>query len=205
MKLRELRILQTAAKLSVIAVASTLFLILPQPAQANFQTITLEAPGTTKVVLGALATRTGSTKALQLPLTKTGTTNAFVYAGSDTETANAFTFNSRKNYTSTSNLKQGIDVTAGNTISISSDASASYSGVSAVKLASGTNTLDRTVAPINSGASYTQVTDDAFMSFFGPEVYSVPFVGSVGQSLAFSWAAAGTGDDYEIYAFLVKT
>ncbi len=116
MKLRKLRILQTAAKLSVIAVASTLFLILPQPAQANFQTIALEAPGTTKVVLGALATRTGSTKALQLPLTKTGTTNAFVYAGSDTQTANAFTFNSRKNYTSTSNLKQGIDVTAGNTI-----------------------------------------------------------------------------------------
>jgi uncharacterized repeat protein (TIGR02543 family) len=200
MKLQESRAFQAAAKLSVIAMVSTLFLVLPQPAQANFQTITLEAPGTTKVNLGALASRTQSTKALQLPLTKTGTTNAWVYAGSDSATANAFTFNSRKEYSSTSNLKQGIDVTAGNNISISSDANATYSGVPAVKLSS-----NGTVARINGGSSYIQDSGDAFMSFFGPEVYSVPFVGTVGQSLAFSWAASGTGDDYEIYAFLVKT
>lgn len=200
MRLQEIRIFQATAKLSVIALASTLFLILPQPALANFQTITLEAPGTTKVFLGDLASRTQSTKALQLPLTKTGTTNAWVYAGSDTQTANAFTFNSRKEYSSTSNLKQGIDVTAGNNISISSDASATYAGAPAVKLSS-----SGTVATINGGSSYSQVSGDAFMSFFGPEVYSVPFVGTIGQSLAFSWAATGTGDDYEIYAFLVKT
>jgi outer membrane protein OmpA-like peptidoglycan-associated protein len=170
------------------------------PASAAYQTISLEAPGTSKVELGALASRSASTPALQLPLTKTGTTNAYVYAGSDSQTANAFTFNSRKNYTSVSNLKQSIDVTAGNNISTGSATSQTYLSRTATKLFS-----SGTVARTYGGTSYTQASGDAFMSYFGPEVYSVPFIGTVGQSLAFSWAAAGTGDDYEIYAFLVKT
>jgi outer membrane protein OmpA-like peptidoglycan-associated protein len=191
---------RSTAQLSVIALVSTLFLILPQSAQAAFQTITLEAPGTSKVELGELASRSASTPALQLPLTKTGTTNAYVYAGSDSQTANAFTFDSRKNYTSASNLKQSIDVTAGNNISTDSAISQTYLSRTATKLFS-----SGTVARTYGGTSYTQASGDAFMSYFGPEVYSVPFIGTVGQSLAFSWAAAGTGDDYEIYAFLVKT
>ena len=174
--------------------------MLPQPAQAAYQTITLEAPGTSKVELGELASRTASTPTGQLALTKSGVTNAYVYAGSDSQTANAFTFNSRKNYTTTSNLKQGIDVTAGNNITTNSDASVTYLSRTATKLYS-TGVVARTYA----GSSYNQLIGDAYMSYFGPEVYSVPFVGTVGQSLAFSWAAAGTGDDYEIYAFLVKT
>ena len=200
MKFQERRFFLTAAKLSVIAMVSTLFLILPQPAHAAYQTITLEAPGTTKVELGELASRTASTPALQLPLTKSGTTNAYIYAGSDSQTANAFTFESRKNYTAVSNLKQGIDITAGNNITTNSATSQTYLSRTATKLFS-SGTVNRTYG----GSSYTQNSGDAFMSYFGPEVYSVPFVGTVGQSLAFSWAAAGTGDDYEIYAFLVKT
>ena len=39
---------------------------------------------------------------------------------------------------------------------------------------------------------------------FGPEVYSAPFSAVAGQGLSFNWAAEGGGDDYEVYAFLVK-
>lgn len=46
---------------------------------------------------------------------------------------------------------------------------------------------------------------NSFCSMFGPEVWSEPFVADAGESLSFSWAAQGGGDDYESYAFLVNT
>ena len=192
-------VLRRSVKVCILALISTFFVIAPQSAQAAYETIALEAPGTSKVLLGDLATRSGSTKANQLVLTKSGTAGAYTYAGSDSQTANAFTFNSLKNYASVSNLKQSIDVTAGSNISTTSNTSVTYSGRSSVGLFS-----SGTVTPIQNGTPYTQAANDPFMSYFGPEIYSVPFSASVGQSLAYSWAALGTGDDYEIYVFLVK-
>ncbi len=40
-------------------------------------------------------------------------------------------------------------------------------------------------------------------SAFGPEVYSEAFYATSAQAISFDWKAAGGGDDYEIYAFLV--
>ena len=43
-----------------------------------------------------------------------------------------------------------------------------------------------------------------FGSVFGPEVWSKPFLATVGQSVSFEWKASGGSDDYEVYGFLVK-
>jgi hypothetical protein len=41
-------------------------------------------------------------------------------------------------------------------------------------------------------------------SAFGPEIWTEAFPANAGQALSFDWAAAGGGDDYESYGYLVK-
>ena len=45
---------------------------------------------------------------------------------------------------------------------------------------------------------------NSYCSMFGPEVFTDTFVADKGESLSFTWAAQGGGDDYESYAFLVR-
>jgi hypothetical protein len=54
-------------------------------------------------------------------------------------------------------------------------------------------------------SSPSNATFGSYCSVFGPEVWSDTFSASQGESLSFSWAAEGGGDDYETYAFLVNT
>ena len=42
-------------------------------------------------------------------------------------------------------------------------------------------------------------------SAFGPEVYSEPFTASAGDQLALNWRASGSGDNYEVYGYLLNT
>ncbi len=44
-----------------------------------------------------------------------------------------------------------------------------------------------------------------YCSVFGPDAWSSPFDAKAGDDLAFDWAAANGGDDYEVYGFLVNT
>ncbi len=44
-----------------------------------------------------------------------------------------------------------------------------------------------------------------FASAFGPEVLSAPFNAYAGDELALDWRASGSGDDYEVYGFLLNT
>lgn len=69
------------------------------------------------------------------------------------------------------------------------------------------NTLDGWMAATPSGGISTNKRANGEFSFgtvFGPEIYSVPFLGSAGQAISYQWKAAGTNDDYEVYGFLVK-
>lgn len=69
------------------------------------------------------------------------------------------------------------------------------------------NTLDGWMAATPSGGISTNERANGEFSFgtvFGPEIYSVPFLGSAGQAISYQWKAAGTNDDYEVYGFLVK-
>ena len=44
----------------------------------------------------------------------------------------------------------------------------------------------------------------AYCTIFGPQLLSEPFYATTGQSISFSWKAQNGGDDYEVYAYLVK-
>lgn len=44
-----------------------------------------------------------------------------------------------------------------------------------------------------------------YASAFGPEVYSEAFTAYQGDELALDWRASGSGDDYEVYGYLINT
>lgn len=44
-----------------------------------------------------------------------------------------------------------------------------------------------------------------YASAFGPEVFSEPFTALEGDELALDWRASGSGDDYEVYGYLIHT
>jgi len=48
-------------------------------------------------------------------------------------------------------------------------------------------------------------TPSRFASAFGPEVLSAPFDAYAGDELALDWRASGSGDDYEVYGYLLNT
>ncbi len=48
-------------------------------------------------------------------------------------------------------------------------------------------------------------TPSRFASAFGPEVLSAPFDAYEGDELALDWRASGSGDDYEVYGYLLDT
>lgn len=48
-------------------------------------------------------------------------------------------------------------------------------------------------------------TPSRYASAFGPEVYSEPFTAFQGDELALDWRASGSGDDYEVYGYLINT
>jgi len=82
----------------------------------------------------------------------------------------------------------------------------------------GTITTNRTIGNYTDSASVTVANavsltstggidgpnPGTFGSIFGPEVYTESFSASAGQNIAFRYSALGTGDEYEIYAFLVE-
>lgn len=187
-------------------------------AQATgYQQIQLETANVVAgpIQLGALASRSTSSPSdmndATKVLTRATVNGQNVYSG-QIDSVTAFSFVSTKNYETDpgvipgSNMKQSIDVTAGNlqSLSYSGTGPANYLGRASFALkSSGNVTKD-----ITSGAGGTFTSDqitDPFVSAFGPEIWSEPFPATAGQALSYQWAAAGTGDDYEIYAFLVKT
>jgi outer membrane protein OmpA-like peptidoglycan-associated protein len=187
----------------------------------GFQQIQLETATATanpsSVLLGSLASRSTSLPTgLSDPekvLTRSVVNGENVYTGQiDSQTA--FSFISTKNYANTgspdfaipgSNLKQSIDVTDGNRTALSFTGTGleSYLGVDAFALKSSGSLAKRVT---NGGSTFTsdRVTDP-FISAFGPQIWSSPFPATQNQSLSYQWAALGTGDDFEIYSFLVKT
>lgn len=176
-------------------------------AQANgYTSIALEtstvvtSPGF--VELGALASRSQSTVANKKAITKSSV-SPYTVTGTDSLSGQSYQYQTLQNYTNNT-LFESMDVTS--TIvaagapnyglgykDMTFSSTASYSGRSNVnRLTSQMFSIPRTGYQAPYG------------SVFGPEVWSVPFVGSLGQSISFDWAAANGDDDYEIYGFLVK-
>ena len=153
-------------------------------------TLTFEATAAARVTLGALATRSQCQ-----PLTKQGV-GPYTYSGTDSNGV-AYSYQSNRN-------ESGVTLRASKEVSSSSlttsrDPNASYSGRSGVLQLTSSGTITFT-----NSCSYSGSNVSVYGSVFGPEVYTAPFSATSGQSVSVSWAAAGGGDDYEVYAFLVR-
>lgn len=73
---------------------------------------------------------------------------------------------------------------------------------------SGTGTFNGSVVSgaleLESNGSIVGPNAGTFGSVFGPEAISSTFKAGQGDTLVFDWKAAGGGDDYEVYGFLVN-
>lgn len=154
---------------------------------------TLQSAGSSAVSLGSRAINTQ-----RRSLTQSGSTMSHT-AGS--QGGASYSYQTDQTY-SGSALREGDQ--RSHTLSFSSNNSTTHLGRSAVSLSSS--------GECSSGNSFTStnaygvvINTTTYCSVFGPEVWSNSFEAGAGEALSFRWAAAGGGDDYETYAFLVNT
>jgi predicted RNA-binding protein with TRAM domain len=153
----------------------------------------LGTPNSSKVNLRPVASRTRGD--LNKSISRVGDVGPpFTFEGVDTNSGLSYEYQTDRNWNSllAGNLKEG---TADTTVSgsFTHNPSLTYEGKPGVLQLKSSLTCTHTNA------------NSSFCSIFGPEVYSEVFYGRAGQSLAFEWAAKRVSDDYEVYAFLVKT
>jgi len=153
----------------------------------------LQSPGSSHVSLGSLAINTQ-----RRSLTRSGNTMSHT-AGS--QGGASYSYQTDQTYSGAS-LREGDQ--RGHSLSFNSDNSTSFDGRSAVSLSSSGNCNDGN-AFTSTNAYGVSINATTFCSVFGPQVWSNSFEADSGEALSFRWAAAGGGDDYETYAFLVNT
>ena len=147
-----------------------------------------ESTAAAKVTLGSLASRTQCTA-----LDKQGI-GPYTMTGTDATSGDSYSYVTDKNYTREQQLYEGQEATTQN-LSYSTSTGEAYGGRSGVirLFSSGTIFYGNTC---NSHGTYG--------SAFGPEIWTEPFPATANQSISFDWAAAGGGDDYEAYGYLVE-
>lgn len=199
---------QTLTRISMLSIASllasgmTLFVMPVEPANAA-TTLELEAPSNTRVVLGSLASRSQ-----RKVLVKSGAAAPFTYTGTDSTTGNSYQFQSDRNYSSAGLRESDERPGTNNSPTMSSYTSATnqtfQSKTGVLRMANSGNIAAN---PTGAAAGSARNTKDGIVTYgsaFGPQVYSKPFWGNASQAVNFSWWADGSGDEYEIYAFLVR-
>ena len=176
--------------LLVIGVIASVVAVAPlssfRSAKAAPMSLTFETTTAASVSLGTLASRSQCGA-----LSKQGV-GPYTMTGTDSRSGSQYSFVTNTNYSGAGLRESGI---APSSMSYSRTVGQTYSGkTNVLKLtSSGSVTWSNSC---NGNAVYG--------SAFGPEVYTEAFQASTGQALSFNWAAAGGGDDYEVYAFLVK-
>ena len=174
-----------------MAVPSVFFLFLSIfgfSAPAKALTPVFESTAAAKVTLGSLASRTQCTA-----LSKQGL-GPYTMTGTDATSGDSYSYVTDKNYTQTAQLYEGQESPTQN-LSYTTSTGQTYSGRSGVirLVSSGQITYGNTCS-----------NHETYGSAFGPEIWSEPFPATANQSISFDWAAAGGGDDYEAYGYLVK-
>ena len=186
---------------SLLALLVAMLLALPvllvataQPASAAITTIAFEAPGTTGVQLGNLASRTQGK-----PVATSGI-GPYTVRGTDSRTELPYEFVTDSDYGGLSEwtmpgwAREGLERESLSTYFISQTGQ-TYDGRTGVLwLAS---QIECTRNNLTTGV-------ETYCSTFGPDVWTEPFDAQVGQAVSFDWAAHAVIDDYEIYAFLVR-
>ena len=188
----------------------------PTSIELEVNTGTYGDPGL--VDLGVLASRSGSTFANPKPLSASTGSAPFTMTGTDGLTGQTYQYQTYQNYfqpefqeNNTGTMQESIDVTTflseGNgsdeaTVSVATTDNYDLIGGDGISGRSGVVRLES--AAVFIGNEGGNSTGQGYGAVFGPEVWSVPFSATTGQSVSFEWAAANGYDDYEIYAFLVK-
>ncbi|MFM1818441.1 MAG: hypothetical protein RIS61_39, partial [Actinomycetota bacterium] len=152
--------------------------------QASGLTLTFESPTNSRIVLGNLASRTQ-----RKVITVGGSSAPYTVTGSDSR-GGSYQYLTDVNYSSIGRESDERNASG----SYSSQASVSYSGRTGLMYLS---------SSLNCTAGNTFGGITTYCAVFGPEVWTEPFDGTVGQSLSFDYAATAS-DNYEVYAFLVK-
>jgi flagellar motor protein MotB len=170
-----------------------------------------------RVVLGALASRSQNAQ-----LSRSGSANPFTMSALATGERGAYEYLTDAPYgqplgtTGHSGCQPGIYGTRGCLTQLResderANSNVTFSGNKTGTDGSKTGIIDLTqngsIARIPTGGmSDNRMANGeySFAAIFGPEIYSVPFVGTAGQAVTYQWRASGVGDDYEIYGFLVK-
>lgn len=161
----------------------------PPVAKASGLSLTFEASSNSHIVLGALASRTQ-----QKPVT-VSSSEPYTVTGTDSRTSSPYSYLTDVNYGSLAATRRESDERGlSGSWTFSSSSPSSYLGRSnPVFLRSSGNCV--------SGNSVNGI--ETFCAVFGPEIWTEPFDASAGQALSFDYAASA-GDNYEVYAFLVK-
>lgn len=166
-----------------------------QPAEASaggIELIAFEAPINERVILGPLASRT-QRKSVSIG----GIAAPYQVTGTDSRTNQAYSFFTDFFYNPSSHVAWGRE---GDERSLS-DVFRSSAGY--VNIDGRTNVLRMwSDTWCTSGNTFGGLT--TYCSVFGPHAYTEAFHGTLGQAVSFDWKATGAGDDYEIYAFLVR-
>lgn len=174
--------------------------------------ITFESTTAGRVILGDLASRSRNGQ-----LNKSGSASPYTMTGTDARTTSTYQYTTDANYgtfhSSCTNcaaqLRESDERagtgTAGSVGSYTRTVGNvdSFSGVLQLAL-SGSITRVPTIGGTGLGNNLTAASNPSYGSAFGPQVWSAPFEGNVGQAVSYQWKASGGSDDYEVYGFLVK-
>jgi hypothetical protein len=176
--------------LLIIGVIASVVAVAPlssfRSAKAAPMSLTFETTTAASVSLESLASRSQCGA-----LSKQGV-GPYTMTGTDSRSGAQYSFVTNTNYSGAGLRESSV---APSSMSYSRTVGQTYSGkTNVLKL-----TTSGQITWNNSCGGNT-----VYGSAFGPEVYTAPFQATNGQALSFNWAAAGGGDDYEVYAFLVK-
>lgn len=170
-------------------------------ASAAPTTITFENTSPAKVVLGALASRSQNGQ-----LNKSGSAAPYTMTGTDSRSLTSYQYTTDKSYTPGAQQRESDERTpsnAGSNLSTYTKTVATVdSKANTIQLLSRGNIVNYPTG--SSTPNTTTAGNPSYGASFGPQVWSVPFEGVVGQAVSYEWKAQGGDDDYEIYAFLVQ-
>ena len=143
------------------------------------------------VSLGSLASRSQCGT-----LTKQGI-GPYTMSGTDASSGDPYSYVTNKNYTQPAQMYESGEADASiQSMYFATWQNQAYADRSGVLQLYSSGNIGAYSNSCNEHATYG--------SAFGPEIWTEAFPANAGQALSFDWAAAGGGDDYESYGYLVK-
>ena len=175
----------------ILAPAFLISMFVPMATPAQALSPVFENTPAAGVALGSLASRSQCGT-----LTKQGI-GPYTMSGTDAISGNSYSYVTDKSYTQPAQMYESGEAAANQqSMYFTTSQNQSYANRSGVIQLSSSGSIGPYPNTCNNHATYG--------SAFGPEVWTEPFPATANQSISFDWAAAGGGDDYEAYGYLVR-